>query len=57
MIFVGQASVHLPHMSAPPAPFPNAGHHGTNHADECDESYDRIEPSDDDIRDDDPIEV
>ena len=44
-------------MSAPPAPFPDASHHGTNHANECDESHYRIEPSDDDIRDDNPIEV
>ena len=44
-------------MSAPPASFPNASHHGTNHANECDESHYRIEPSDDDIRDDNPIEV
>ena len=44
-------------MTAPPAPFLDAGHHGTNHTDECDESYNGIEPPDDDIRDDDPIEV
>ena len=44
-------------MSAPPASFPDAGHHGANHADECDESYHRIEPSDDDIGDDNPIEI
>ena len=44
-------------MTAPPAPFPDAGHHGTNHTNECDESNNGVEPSDDDIRDDDPIEV
>ena len=44
-------------MTAPPTPFPDAGHHGANHTNECDESNNGVEPSDDDIRDDDPIEV
>jgi hypothetical protein len=44
-------------MSAPPASLPDAGHNGANHADECDESYHRIKPSNDDVCDDDPIEI
>ena len=44
-------------MPAPPASLPDAGHHGTNHTNECHEPHDGVEPSDDDIRDDDPIEV
>ena len=44
-------------MSAPPASLPYAGQHGTNHTDECDESYYGIEPADEDIGDDDPIEI
>ena len=44
-------------MSAPPASLPDAGHHGTNHTDECEETNHGIEPPDDDIGDDNPIEI
>lgn len=44
-------------MAAPEAPSPYRGQHWTNHTDKRDESYDRIEPPDDDVGDDDPIEV
>jgi hypothetical protein len=44
-------------MSTPPAPLPDTGNHGTNHADERNESHYRIEPSGNDIGDDNPIEV
>jgi hypothetical protein len=44
-------------MSAPPASLPDAGHHGTYHANECDKSHNGEEPPDDDIGDNNPIEV
>ena len=43
-------------MSAPPAAFPYTGHHGAYHTDDGEESYYGIEPTDDDVRDDDPVE-
>jgi hypothetical protein len=43
-------------MSAPPTSFPDAGQHGANHTDDGKEAYYGIEPSEDDVRDDNPIE-
>jgi len=43
-------------MSAPPAALPDAGHHGAYHTDDGEESDDGKEPTEDDIRDDDPVE-
>ena len=44
-------------IAAPESASPDGGEHRTNHADECDESYHRIKPSNDDVCDDDPIEI
>jgi hypothetical protein len=44
-------------MSAPPTSLPDAGQYGTNHTDYGYESYNGIEPPDDDVCDDYPIEA
>ena len=58
-IFRQQAVVHVSpgtHIPAPPAASPDAGQHRANHADECQQSDNRPEISDDDVGDDDPVE-
>ena len=43
-------------MPAPPTTFPDAGQYGADHANDGDESYHGEEPSEDDVRDDNPVE-
>ena len=44
------------HVSAPPAAFKNTRYHRTDHADECQQAYNREEPPKDYVRNDNPIE-
>ena len=43
-------------MSAPPASFPYAGHHGANHADDGDKPYYGEEPGEYNVCEDNPVE-